>query len=653
MFTSTPNIQTLTSSKEDIPNFDCFKRRLTTSDARTQYYLLLENQQDFFKHLIKNVSDFIALCNEYPEKIEALTQLFLKAHYSQEMVFELGQKFNRGSGAFDKKMAYMCFRHSAQRRHIRSQFYLGCFYKEGLGVEKNSTKAFIWWEKAALQGYPEAQYNLAYAYGNGDGVKKDESKAFYWYRKVAHRKDADAQYNVACCYRYGLGVKKNKYKAVEWFQKAAEQNLVEAQLALGKCYLEGIGVKKNDKEAFKWWEKAANQGDAQAQFNIGNLFEEGQGVTKNLKQAFLYYKEAAKQKHANAQYYLGFCYEEGLGTKKNTSEAIRYFKKAAKQNHAGAQLKLGVCYEEGSGVKKDINMAIKWYKKAAKQNDMDAAYNLGVLYFQIGGREQKKRGLEYIQIAAKAGHSLAKLWYDNKITTDADDILKNAYQSKECYLPAKLPPRITQVGPYCGSAAFAGGFNYAQLLPFPLYASNYEKDNASQQNNNKEDVVLDQLQLTQFPSDGPQYSIYSFNELAARYNIPECSSILFPKDCTLEEYETTLCQIFRNDQVVILSCDIKDRMPANTSGQSTHWALGLGYWYDENDNCYVLVNHHGLYCAWEVKTLHECNIQLPEENPCAPGDLEEFRLSLFKIPVKHQREMIDHVSPLRFGRSNG
>lgn len=82
-------------------------------------------------------------------------------------------------------------------------------------------------------------------------------------------------------------------------------------------------------------------------------------------------------------------------------------------------------------------------------------------------------------------------------------------------------------------------------------------------------------------------------------------------------------------------------MPGNGEGKLTHWALGLGYWHDSNNNCYILANHHGLYCAWKVKALYESNKQLPEKNPLASGDLKEFRFSLFKIPVQRQREMID------------
>ena len=48
-------------------------------------------------------------------------------------------------------------------------------------------KAFVWFRKAAVQGYETAQYSLALCYETGDGCEKDEKKAFEWYKKASEQ----------------------------------------------------------------------------------------------------------------------------------------------------------------------------------------------------------------------------------------------------------------------------------------------------------------------------------------------------------------------------------------------------------------------------------------------------------------------------------
>ncbi|RIA87771.1 hypothetical protein C1645_695738, partial [Glomus cerebriforme] len=55
---------------------------------------------------------------------------------------------------------------------------LGYCNRNGIGTDKDKTKAIEWYLKSAENGYAIAQYNLGYYYANGIGMGKDETRAF-------------------------------------------------------------------------------------------------------------------------------------------------------------------------------------------------------------------------------------------------------------------------------------------------------------------------------------------------------------------------------------------------------------------------------------------------------------------------------------------
>lgn len=62
---------------------------------------------------------------------------------------------------------------------------LGVQYYDGKIINKDLTKAFKYFEKAALRNDPLAQNNVGWMYENGEGgVKVNKEKALYWYRKA-------------------------------------------------------------------------------------------------------------------------------------------------------------------------------------------------------------------------------------------------------------------------------------------------------------------------------------------------------------------------------------------------------------------------------------------------------------------------------------
>lgn len=79
---------------------------------------------------------------------------------------------------------YQQIKASANNDDANAQYQLALMYDLGLGVDKDLSQAFIWYQKSAQQNYPKAQYNLGVAYALGKGVKKDIGLAKSWVKKA-------------------------------------------------------------------------------------------------------------------------------------------------------------------------------------------------------------------------------------------------------------------------------------------------------------------------------------------------------------------------------------------------------------------------------------------------------------------------------------
>ena len=101
-------------------------------------------------------------------------------------------------GKHDKKEEYELFRDIASHENDKdlgeeerecvggALFVLGTYCMEGIQglVQKDLTKAFDYYSRAAKFGNPVAQYNLGMCYERGDGVARDYGKSIEWYGKA-------------------------------------------------------------------------------------------------------------------------------------------------------------------------------------------------------------------------------------------------------------------------------------------------------------------------------------------------------------------------------------------------------------------------------------------------------------------------------------
>jgi TPR repeat protein len=290
-----------------------------------------------------------------------------------------------------------------------AQYELASLYRQGLGVEKDVSKAAQWYQKAANQGLAAAQNNLGVLYQNGNGVEKDLTKAAELYRKAADQGFAGAQNNLGISYQNGNGVEKDLTKAAELYQKAADQGEARAQTNLGWLFENGNGVPKDFNKAAQLYQKAADQGFAGAQSNLGILYQNGNGVEKDLTKAAELCQKAADQGEAKAQTNLGWLFENGNGVPKDFNKAAQLYQKAADQGFAPAQNNLGALYQNGNGVEKDLTKAAELYQKAADQGEPYAQKNLGGLYeYGMGVAKDVNKAAELYQKSADQGNQAAR-----------------------------------------------------------------------------------------------------------------------------------------------------------------------------------------------------------------------------------------------------
>ena len=126
--------------------------------------------------------------------------------------------------------------------------------------DSSINQAVYWYTKSAEQGNAKAQVNLGFMYLNGIGVEKDTSKAVKLFSLASEKDNAKAQYYLGEAYLHGDGVEKNENKSFVLLKKSAEQGEVDAQAALGFAYSLGQGVEVNMAEALKWFRKASSKG---------------------------------------------------------------------------------------------------------------------------------------------------------------------------------------------------------------------------------------------------------------------------------------------------------------------------------------------------------------------------------------------------------
>lgn len=115
--------------------------------------------------------------------------------------------------------------------------YLVLYFWSGLLARRMS--------RIAEQGVAEAQAILGVSYSKGIGVRKDSMRAFKCFQEAACKGNTSALFILGTKFAVGDGVAQNYKEASRLYRIAAAKKHPKAQAALGIMYVNGMGVRKN------------------------------------------------------------------------------------------------------------------------------------------------------------------------------------------------------------------------------------------------------------------------------------------------------------------------------------------------------------------------------------------------------------------------
>lgn len=122
---------------------------------------------------------------------------------------------------------------SAAETNSYAAYRVGEFYARGIGVDKDTRLAEIWFDKASndISIIPL----IALKYRTGKDVNIDYKKAMNLYLTAAKEGNALAQLNIGNMYENGEGIGVNREKALEWYKLAHKNGSASA-----KYYIESL-----------------------------------------------------------------------------------------------------------------------------------------------------------------------------------------------------------------------------------------------------------------------------------------------------------------------------------------------------------------------------------------------------------------------------
>jgi len=151
------------------------------------------------------------------------------------------------------------------------------FLKENPQATPSHTEILAWIQARAEGGDAESEMVLGLtmteSFSPPDACRlSDWSKPFVWFRRAAEQGYAPAQTMLGVIYMYGRGgMPKNEAEAVNWLKQASDQNEPSAQVELGLAYECGKGIAKNLEEAARFYRLAIGHADSRARVLLKGL----------------------------------------------------------------------------------------------------------------------------------------------------------------------------------------------------------------------------------------------------------------------------------------------------------------------------------------------------------------------------------------------
>jgi uncharacterized protein len=185
--------------------------------------------------------------------------------------------------------------------------------------------ARMWFERAALQGSPRAASYMGWFYENGQGVQRDHAMAARWYAEAAVAGAHDFALKLGWMYLGGSQLEPDRGLAEYWFRQAIDAGYHSAHIALASVLIaDAVGGKDIQRvsEARELLETALENDHRLAAFFLARLYVEGVGGHPvDAELGARYARISAEDGQAQMQGWLARMYLEGHGIEADRTEA--------------------------------------------------------------------------------------------------------------------------------------------------------------------------------------------------------------------------------------------------------------------------------------------------------------------------------------------
>ena len=302
-----------------------------------------------------------------------------------ELLYLLGKMYYSGKGTEkDLTKAFPLFKRAADKGNVQACRIYATMYLIG---QKKYREALPYLKKAAEAKESHAMYAIGWMYENGliDG-RKNLPQAEFWYRKSIE--DCEGKPFPMALVQYGYKLKeKEPDKARLYWQMAEQQHYAAGAMLLGYAYqFAQVNLNKDYKKALEFHNKIFDSKYASTSSPVINakslsmmieIYRSGGfGVEHSCSNALeaakrlLSQKKAPKNEIANAWYTIGNIFSSGClqcNYTKNYKQAFEAYENAAKNGSARALIDLGIMYANGEYVKKNISKALEYYQAGINQ----------------------------------------------------------------------------------------------------------------------------------------------------------------------------------------------------------------------------------------------------------------------------------------------
>ena len=291
-----------------------------------------------------------------------------------ESAFRLADVYQNGYGAVyhNPARAAAWYKFAAERGHAELQLRLGRIFLHGASARRLGEK----WERTARDEEMAAATAEA-IFAATPKIERDTTQALFWLEKAGRQGLNEAWALTGMIFLDGVGVEKDFERARQYFLMAADHDQASAQFGLGEIYYRGLGVEPNLELGADWYQKAADLGHTRAQIAIATIYLSGKGRDIDPERAAFYMGRAGEAGDASAAYSYGRMRLNGEGGPVDVDCAETYLRRAAKAGYVPAIRALAAFYSQGGLVPPDLREAANWYRVLAESGDVQAQFTMG------------------------------------------------------------------------------------------------------------------------------------------------------------------------------------------------------------------------------------------------------------------------------------